>query len=184
MTDAPDPVNSIVMAAVMGQHAGMKPVVALLNATMLLAACTGPLAIYYRPGISVARMQTDQTRCEVAALRDAPVANQIRQRPPIYFPGRQICGAGGCYFSEGGWIEGSIYTVDVNEDLRGRVEAQCMAQKGYQPVSVPLCSGPIRSAVQPAQTLTLPRLTENACSIRYDDGSWQIVNPIISQAAQ
>jgi len=73
----------------------MKPVVPLLIAGLMLAACA-PLSIYYRSGVSVARMQTDQINCEVRALKDAPVANQIRQRPPVYFPGRQICHAGGC----------------------------------------------------------------------------------------
>jgi len=159
----------------------MKQIAVLFGAVLALAAC-GPLSLYYRPGVSVSRMQNDQTNCQVSALRKAPVANQVRQRPPIYFPGRQVCNSTGCYYSPGYWVDGGIYTVDVNQDLRARVEDQCMARKGYQPVSVPLCSGAIKSAVTPAQTQTLPTLTENACAIRYDDGSWQIVNPVSSKA--
>lgn len=188
MTDAPLPVNeqagsalnSIVMVAAFGQNGRMKHLVALFATGLALAACA-PLSIYYRPDVSVARLQTDQTNCEVSALRDAPVANQVRERPPIYFPGRQICGPGGCYQSGGYWVEGGLYTVDVNRGLRSRVEAQCMARKGYQPITVPLCNPAVKSAVPPGQTRILPKLTETACSIRHSDGSWQIVNPIISK---
>ena len=150
---------------------------------MALAAC-GPLSIYHRPGVSVARMQNDRTNCEVRALKDAPIANQIRQRPPIYFPGTRYCNAGGCYVTPGYWASGGVYTVDVNADLRGRVQDQCMAQKGYRPVSVPRCSSAVANAVPAQPTRTLPTLTESACAIRYDDGSWQIVNPISSKTVE
>lgn len=159
----------------------MKPFAPLLSAALALAACSGPLLLYYRPGVSVTRMQSDQTRCEVAALRDAPVASQIRQSPPVYFPGRQVCSSSGCYYTQGYWLPGRTYTVDVNADLRRRVEQQCMAGKGYQPVSVPLCREAVKSQVSPRQTRTLPTLSETACAIRYEDGSWQIVNPISSK---
>lgn len=127
-------------------------------------------------------MQTDQTNCEVRALKDAPVANQVRQRPPIYIPGNRYCNSAGCYYTPGYWVDGGIYTVDVNADLRARVLDQCMAGKGYQPVSVPLCSQTVKSQVAPAQTQKLPQLGPNACAIRYDDGHWQIVNPISSKS--
>jgi hypothetical protein len=155
----------------------MKPITSLFGAVLTLTACA-PLSIYYRPGVSVSRMQNDQINCQVSALAKAPVANQVRQRPPIYFPGQQYCTASGCYNSPGYWVSGGYYTVDTNKILRGNVEVQCMGGKGYQPVSVPLCSPGIKSSVAPAQTRTLPTLGENACSIRYDDGSWQIVNPV------
>jgi hypothetical protein len=181
MTDASSPVNSIVLNFVFWLDAAMKPFATISLAAFALVACA-PLSIYYRPGVSVSRMQNDQTNCQVHALKSAPVANEIRQRPPIFFPGRQICGAGGCYYTAGYWVDGGIYSVDVNSDLRGRVEEQCMAGKGYQPISVPLCSSAVKSAVPPKQTQTLPKLTEAACAIRYDDGSWQIVNPISSKS--
>lgn len=167
----------------MGQNGAMKTFVKIIVGGLALAAC-GPLSIYYRPGVSVARMQTDQINCEVRALKDAPVANQIRQRPPIYFPGTRYCNAGRCYVTAGYWASGGIYTVDVNADLRGRVQDQCMAQKGYQPVSVPRCSSSVSNVAPPRQTKTLPKLTESACAIRYEDGSWQIVNPISSKATE
>lgn len=154
----------------------MKTTIRIFVAGLALAAC-GPLTLYYRPGVSVTRMQTDTTRCEVSALKDAPVANKIRQRPPIYFPGAQYCTGAGCYYRPGYWVDGGYYTVDVNRDLRNRVMDLCMAQKGYQPASVPRCSPAVVSAAPQAQTRTLPTLAENSCSILYDDGSWQIVTP-------
>lgn len=181
MPDAPDPVNSIVLNRGLGHTVGMKPIIPLSGFFLALAACA-PLSIYYRPGVSVARMQTDQTNCQVSALAKAPVANQLRQRPPIYFPGCQICSGTRCYTEPGYWVPGGYYEVDVNESLRGNVEVQCMGTKGYQPVSLPLCSPGIKSLVPPAQTQTLPTLGANACSIRYDDGSWQIVNPVSAKS--
>jgi hypothetical protein len=176
MTDAPQTVKPFVTGAPLGQTGTMTTFRPALTGFFLLAACAGPLSIYYRPGVSVSRMQTDQIRCEVSALRDAPVATEIRQRAPIFFPGRQICDASGACFSEPGyWAEGGFYSVDPNRDLRARLETMCMANKGYQPVAIPPCPDSVARAVKPSQTQTLPKLNEGSCSIRNDDGSWQIV---------
>jgi hypothetical protein len=156
----------------------------ILFALTVLAGCATGMSTYYAPGVSVSRMQTDTTRCEVQALKDAPVANQIRQNPPIFFPGSQYCNAAGCYYRPGYWVDGGIYTVDVNRNLRARVLDLCMAQKGYAPVSLPRCSGAVAAAAPRAQTQTLPALTEASCVIRYDDGSWQIVNPVTPIASE
>lgn len=143
-----------------------------------LAACDTSLSTFYKPGAAVTRLQTDQTNCEVQALKDVPVANQVRQRAPMYFPGRHYCDASGrCWTSPGYWVDGGIYTVDVNTDLRQRVLAQCMARKGYQPVTIPACSPQVKQAVPAAQTAKLPQLTQNSCVIRYEDGGFQIVSP-------
>jgi len=153
----------------------MKPLAAQLLAALFLAGCA-PLSLYYRPGVSVTRMQADTTRCEVRALRQAPVATQIRQSPPSFVPARRICnGQGECWVRPGHWIEGPIYTVDANEGLRARATQLCMGEKGYDPVTLPLCPAEVRRAVPPGVTTVLPRLTRNACVIRNDDGSWQIV---------
>jgi hypothetical protein len=143
----------------------------------LLSAC-GPVSFYYKPGVSVARQQTDLTNCEVAALRDAPVATQIRQGAPTYYPGERYCDSRGrCFYRPGYWIEGPIYTVDANSNLRDRVLAQCMAGRGYAPVSLPRCaSGVAQSTPRQAMT-TLPPLGQTSCIITHRDGSWQIVTP-------
>ncbi|WP_424986726.1 hypothetical protein [Microbulbifer sp. S227A] len=161
----------------------MKLMMRIIVAGMMVGAC-GPLSLYYRPGAEVSRMQTDATRCEVDALRDAPVANEIRQRPPVYFPGNRYCTGNGCYYNPGYWVDGGLYSVDVNQDLRRRVMDICMAEKGYQPVSIPRCAANVASAAPRVATSTLPTLARNSCAIRYDDGSWQIVTPQSATASQ
>lgn len=177
MTEGKGPVKQIVftLASVVRQDCTKTRFRLLLPLCLALAAC-GPLTIFYKPGISVARMQNDQTNCEVRAQKDAPVANQIRQRPPIDVPGNRICNPdGSCYSSPGYWIDGGVYTVDVNADLRSRVLTQCMAQRGYRPVDIPPCPASVANQVPRGQTQKLPTLTQNSCSIRNQDGSWQIV---------
>lgn len=155
----------------------MKTLRPLLISLMALSAC-GPLSLYYQEGESVSRMQTETTQCQVQALKDAPVANQVRQGPPTYWPGRTYCdGRGSCYRSPGWWEPGQIYTVDVNKNLRNKVEAQCMAQKGYRPVSLPPCKRAVKSGVPVQRTTTLPPLTTQSCFVKFDDGSFQIISP-------
>jgi hypothetical protein len=154
----------------------VRPIVSV-SILVVLGACATPLEIYYKPGASVSRMQTDTTRCDVAALRDAPVANQVRQEPGYFIPGVRRCnGAGQCWTEGGYWRQGRVYTVDVNAPLRQRVTDQCMGAKGYQRTKVPACSQSVIDAAPPMATQTLPRLTPNSCVIKNEGGSWQIVN--------
>ncbi|WP_299961902.1 hypothetical protein [uncultured Roseobacter sp.] len=140
-----------------------------------LVACT-PLTVYHRQGTAVATMRADLLACEVSALADVPVANQIRREPPRYIPARRFCDADGDCVTRGGFFEeGRVFTVDVNADLRDRVEAQCMADEGYVPQTLPNCPNSVFRAVPKTQTAVLPRLTPNTCAIKYQDGTWQIV---------
>ncbi|MEX0339355.1 MAG: hypothetical protein AB3N11_09980 [Arenibacterium sp.] len=145
---------------------------------LFLGAC-GPVATFYREGAPVTRLNSDQTACEVAALKDAPVANEIRRSPPIFYPPRQVCNSSGaCYTRPGYWVEGPIYTVDVNKGLRARVLNSCMAKKGYSLVSLPRCTQ--STALQ--TTARLPPLTSESCVIPGRDGLNQIVSPpLLSQ---
>lgn len=164
------------MSAGLGQDKCMKTQLGVLCLGLAAAAC-GPLSIYYQPGVSVSRMQTDTTKCEVQALKDAPVANEIRQTPPIYFPGGYYCsGSGACWTRPGYWGGGQIYTVDTNRNLRARVLDLCMADRGYQPVSIPPCSQSVKNKAAPGRTTTLPDLTAGSCFIRNEDKTYQIVN--------
>ena len=168
-------VNSIVRACDSGQTGGMKPLLPLVL-SLVLSGCL-PLSIYHREGVSVTRMQSDTTECEVAALRDVPASNQIRRGPPRFVPGRRICDASGaCKTRPGFYVPGEIYTVDVNKGLRERVELQCMAARGYAPVTLPACSAGTVRAAPAGITRTLPRLTPGSCVIRNKGGSWQIVS--------
>ena len=165
-------VNSIVSAPMLRQSPGMRLTLrfALLG---LLGACA-PLSVYYKPGVEVTRLQTDTTTGQVSAARDVPPNTQIRQAPPVFYPGRSYCdGAGNCWHGNPYWVEGSVYTVDVNAGLRKRVTDQCMDAKGYAPVRIPLC--PIGVTPPPGRTTRMPALTPNSCAVRNRDGSFQIV---------
>jgi hypothetical protein len=155
----------------------MKPLF-VLSLLAVLAGCA-PLTIYHREGVAVTRMQTDQTNCEVSALRDVPEARQVRRGPPRYIPGPRYCDRlGNCRYGPGYYIPGEIYTVDTNAGLRGRVADQCMAQKGYAPVTLPQCTNAVAQSVPRGATRVLPKLTSSSCVIRNQGGSWQIVSQV------
>jgi hypothetical protein len=156
--------------------AGMMTRIAALAALVLLTSCA-PMTIWHRAGVSVAQMERDADSCRVAALRDAPVATQVVQAPPVFVPPRQVCNAQGACVTQGGYfIPGEISTVDPNAALRARLTDRCMADRGYAPVSIPLCPTGVASAAPPGRTTILPAITERSCVIRQSDGSWQIVN--------
>ncbi|NOD77984.1 hypothetical protein [Ruegeria sp. HKCCD4332] len=156
----------------------MKTLFPMLPTLMVLSSCGGPLSLYYREGATVSRLQQETTQCQLKAVQEVPVANQIRQSPPTYWPGRTYCdGRGRCYQSPGWWQPGRVYTVDVNQGLRNTVEAQCMAQKGFRPVSLPACKQNVKSSVPATRTTTLPPLTTQSCFVKFDDGSFQIISP-------
>lgn len=134
-----------------------------------------PVSTYYAEGVSVAKRDRDELACDVAALRDAPVANQTRQTAPIFVPQRSCDRHGRCYGGGGYWVPGNVYTVDVNASLRSRVKAQCMADRGYRPVDIPICPVGIANAAPPGKTTVLPRLGPQSCAIRNEDGSLLIV---------
>ncbi|WP_425078362.1 hypothetical protein [Ruegeria denitrificans] len=155
----------------------MKTLFPILLPLMVLSSC-GPLSLYYREGETVSRLQKETTQCQLKAVKEVPVANQIRQSPPTYWPGRTYCdGSGRCYQSPGWWQPGRVYTVDVNQGLRNTVEAQCMAQKGFRPVSLPPCKQNVKSRVPATRTTTLPPLNSASCFVKFDDGSFQIITP-------
>ncbi len=183
MTDAPGRVNSIVTRAILSHSGDMRVSFQIIVAGLVVGACA-PLSLYYRPGVEVSRMQSDATRCEVAALKDAPIANEVRQHPPVYMPGTRYCGGGGCYHGPGYWVGGGVYTVDVNRDLRRRVQNMCMAEKGYEPVRLPRCPASVARQVPAAATRTLPPLSQSSCAISNRDGSWQIVTPETMTSAE
>lgn len=136
---------------------------------LLGAAACGPLPVYYRQGAEVSRLRSDELICQAQALKDAPVANEIRQHPPVFYPGRKVCHGGDCYYHPGYWVEGSIYTVDVNKPLRKRLESSCMAAKGYQQIALKRCTRRTAPVVPPGARLA--PLTEAACAQRNRDGS-------------
>ena len=137
------------------------------------SACT-PLPIYHRTGVPVAQMEDDRLNCQVSALRDAPVANQTRQAPPVFKAPRQVCDASGlCKTRSGYWEPGQIYTIDINKDIRTRLETRCMTAQGYRAIDIPQCAPGTRGA---GSTTRLPPISEKSCVIKNSDGSFLILD--------
>ncbi|MEM9551530.1 MAG: hypothetical protein AAGA05_10165 [Pseudomonadota bacterium] len=153
-----------------------KPMLPLIGICLLVGACSTSLDTFYRPGGTVSRLETDMLNCEVQALADAPVANEVRQTPSFYVPGNFYCTSR--YYCHGGWSGGEIYTVDVNKDLRTRVTNQCMAEKGYSRVSIPRCSDIVAAQVPERTTTVMPNLSPGSCVVRNSDGTYQLVQAI------
>lgn len=147
----------------------------VLLAALTLGAC-GPLGLWHKTGVSVARMQNDTLACRTQAAQKVPVSTQIRRTAPRRVP-RRICDqAGNCntYYDV---IPGDFYTYDANEGLRAQVANQCMITKGYSRASVPPCPASVAQSTAPARTTVMPALGPQSCAIRNQDGSFQILTP-------
>jgi len=144
---------------------------------VVLAGCA-PVSVFYRPGADGARTQSETDQCQVKALRDAPVANQIRQLPPIYYPGTTFCDPNGrCVVSPGYWVDGGFETIDINAPLRARLTTDCMAKRGYQLISLPRCDRAIAESQPPIPNEVLPPVTQASCIMVLPYGRWRIVTP-------
>jgi hypothetical protein len=92
--------------------------------------------------------------------------------PPV----KKCDGTGKCRIVRAGYfLPGEVITFDPNDGLRNRVEGQCMADKGYAPVSIPPCPDAVARATPSAATKRLPALTSKSCVIRNQNGTFQIV---------
>ena len=152
-----------------------QPLTMAVMGCLLLGACA-PLNTYYKPGASVTATERQTLACEVDALAKAPRALRTVRGPSRFVPARQICDNSGKCRSFPAYFEpGPVYTVDANQELRDRVERQCMADAGFAPVSIPACPSSVAQAAPTAATTTLPPLTPKSCAIRNSDGSFQIV---------
>ncbi|SLN12714.1 hypothetical protein PEL8287_00440 [Roseovarius litorisediminis] len=149
---------------------------ALMATTALIVACA-PLKIYYKEGVQVARMETDQTDCEISALEKVPKDIRTRYIPPTYTPYQYCDRYGRCYWRQRLVSPGRHVSYDSNGPLRDKVTAQCMAQKGYQLVELPACGSAVTQSVPVHATQVLPRLGPKSCAIRLKSGRWQIVTP-------
>ncbi|QFT93033.1 hypothetical protein FIU86_09265 [Roseovarius sp. THAF9] len=178
MTDGAVTVNCFVPRGNVDKLGCMRWYLAPLFACVapLLAGCL-PTTVYYKEGAPVSGVARDRTQCNVAALREVPVRTLTRYIPPTYSY-RPVCNAAGAcktvrvLLSPGRWER-----YDANEGLRARVARQCMADQGYQKVSLKPCPPEVVEATVITATRVQPPLTENSCAIRIRGGKYQIVNP-------
>ncbi|MCG7492187.1 hypothetical protein [Thalassobius sp. Cn5-15] len=142
-----------------------------------LALCGAVLSgcnytVYHQPGKTIEDRDRDLVRCEVRALREAPVATEIRYHPPVKRE-RKICDHKDRCITDHYWTDPEPYTVDVNERLRVRVKEQCMLNKGYNEVTLPRCERGQPVAVPARMTGIAP----NACIYRGQSGKSQVATP-------
>lgn len=155
----------------------MKHFFASIMAMLLFSACT-PLGLYYKEGVTVQSAKDTETACKVTAARDVPVRSVTRVVPGRFIPERRICDANGhCDIRGGFHLPPEFITEDANESLRKDAVDLCMRQKGYSFVRLPACEQNIARSTAPGVTTRLPKLTAEACVIRNQGGSWQIVTP-------
>ena len=148
------------------------PRFALIAATSFIALAGCNYTLYHQAGKSFAERDADVTRCDVIALRKAPVETQILFTPPRQEE-RTICDDDGNCITETYWTKPEPYTVDPNKELRERVAMQCMLDKGYQQISLPSCDD--------GQTLSVPtkmtNIGPNSCAVRLKGGAVRIAQP-------
>lgn len=148
------------------------PRFALIAATSFIALAGCNYTLYHQAGKSFAERDADVTRCDVIALRKAPVETQILFTQPRQEE-RTICDDDGNCITETYWTKPEPYTVDPNKELRERVAMQCMLDKGYQQISLPSCDD--------GQTLSVPtkmtNIGPNSCAVRLKGGAVRIAQP-------
>lgn len=139
-----------------------------------LALCGAVLSgcnytVYHQPGKTIQDRERALVHCDVKALKEAPVASEIRYTAP-QLEERKICDNKGNCIIDTYWSTPDPYTVDVNETLRHRIKEQCMIQRGYDKVSLPKCEN--GSAVSiPAR---MGKLGPQSCVVRSQGGTLRI----------
>ncbi len=154
----------------------MTRIPAVLVALCLVAAC-GPPGLYYKQGVPVQHLLSDEAQCGLDSVRAVPVDNRTRFIPGTREP-RRICDAAGKCTTI--WVQVTPdrwETYDANEDTRRNFERNCMITKGYQRISLPSCSSQIAENVLLSQSQVMPPLTQESCAVRLRGGGWQIVTP-------
>ena len=147
-----------------------------LLAAFLIPSCA-PLQIYYKEGETVARMDRDQSACEIQALSQVPTDLRTRYVPPTYAPYQVCSGTGHCYWHQRIISPGRYEKYDANLGLREKVTSQCMADKGYALTNIKQCDTATTRATRLQATQVLPPISENSCAVRLKSGRWQIINP-------
>ncbi|GGE24845.1 hypothetical protein GCM10011360_11570 [Primorskyibacter flagellatus] len=144
---------------------------------LLILGCSQDIT--YREGASTQQVSRDRYACATEALRLAPVNKVTTVEPGMYVPPQQFCdAAGNCTTRPGYYERPEIITTDVNAPERRSLENQCVAAKGYDRVSLPLCSDAVKAQVTPAITRTQPPLTKGSCIIPRGGDNYQIVNTV------
>ncbi|SEJ64006.1 hypothetical protein SAMN05421762_2010 [Pseudooceanicola nitratireducens] len=156
----------------------------------MVGACV-PTAhsIYWKSGKTYQQRQNDFTNCEVEAVRKVPVAQAVGVTPVYHTPAyttpiQTSCYGTGYYASctsTGGQVYGGqtyggdVYTYDANSDLRDRVAMQCMSNRGYQKITVPVCDAEQKKLAVSAKSGRSPAASQVVC-ITADKSGYVLTN--------
>lgn len=170
----------------------MKPGYLIAALSFVLAGCMqSPEQLYkagkpltnqpYKVGGTTASYNRDVTNCEVAAAQKVP-AKMITRTTPVYTtPVQTYCNQVGsqviCNSVGGQTYGGDVITTDANANLRKRVYSQCMTDKGWAWITVPVCpKGVTINSLRQSANGGFPVWTKATCYIGTPNGSY-IGNP-------
>ena len=168
-----------------------KGVVAGIVGVGLLAGCatlgTNSNYLYKDTPTTRSEKADDVLTCKVSAANEVPVSNQSSTTPTWTTP--VITSPVSCYTS-GGYTNctggvttggqtmgGNLVTMDVNRELRSRVEDRCLANKGYIRTSfpIPTCSAEQVPAGFVSNNSILYEPTEGSCVVNGTAGNGSVV---------
>lgn len=122
----------------------MRSIIFVVTAIGLSACAPTTQTVYWQDGTTQGRINQAVTQCQVEALQSVPQSVAVGTTPRYTTPVQTNCYDTGyglqCNSTGGQTLGGQTYSYDPNSDLRNRVEAQCMANRGYSLVSLPVCT--------------------------------------------
>lgn len=126
--------------------------------------------VLYLAGATEASRNRDVTNCQVYAAQQVPQNQVIRTSSSYTTPVQTTCNHIGtqvfCNTSGGQTYGGGTYSVDANANLRSRVYHQCLADRGYRYVNLPVCP----AGVVLKNRGKLPPLSRTTCYMATPDG--------------
>ncbi|WP_148234691.1 hypothetical protein [Pseudooceanicola batsensis] len=180
MTERHEAVKRIVLAPDSMQSARMfrsrRTLLTALAAVVTLSGCAQD--IYFREGATVSEVRRAEDACALSARQAAPFRPRTILVPGPIVPARKVCdGQGNCQTRPAYQAPPEFETMDANAERRVLIARTCMAERGFDRVSLPYCSGAVRNAAPAAVTRRLPRLTGQSCIIPRGQAGYQIVTP-------
>lgn len=148
----------------------------LLGTTLMLTGCLS-VPIYYREGAQVARVERDDLNCRIEAQSRVPPKMRSDYIPPVYDERLACNAAGACTMVRFMVSPGHWERYDANEGLRTEAAQQCMADKGYARIRLPICTGDVAREADRTPTSVQPAITPGACILKLGSGRYQIVTP-------
>ena len=119
----------------------------------------------YKAGVNAELMTNEKTDCEIEVEQRVPRSIVVSTTPTYTSPVSSQCNQIGtqtlCTQIGGDTYGGRTSSTDANADLRQRAYNQCMVNKNYRFINLPVC--PQGSVPSNPQASVLPPLTPTTC---------------------